>query len=265
MQNLDVAFKDMEISAFAPLKLTQMDTALPNAYTLLYCLSGSFMFFTETENYIVLPNQLVLLPPRFASSCHSLPGTPLSVLAFPMEAFCHEQNFFDFFALCQDNLAVMTEKKKIISIYHEMNAFSDMNMPKFSQLSRNVFGMELCTIYVKARIELKKTEHEFTKVLTYMNQNIDKDLSLDELCALLHYNPIYFSKKFKEKMGLSPIKYLSHLRIKKAAQLLCSSSLPIADIAKTFGFANVYYFRTFFSKFVGLSPEDFRLRFSESR
>ena len=262
MQNLDIKIHDLKTYATSPLKLSNLHSLPQDMYIFLYCLSGSFMFYTEADTYIIQPNQLVLLPPKFASSCHSLPGHPLSVLAFPLEAYCHGKIFFEFFALNQNTLTVTVDKEKVLSVYNDAISHAEANMPMLSQLAYNVSAVELCTIYMQTRIALEKYENEFTDVLSYIHNNLDKDLSLDELGALLHYNPVHFSQKFKEKMGLSPMKYLSQLRIKKAAHLLHSTAIPISEIAGAIGFSSTYSFRTFFSKHVGLSPQDYRCKFT---
>lgn len=266
MQNLDIALRNIKTSASPPLKLSNMKTLPQNTYMFIYCLSGSFMFFAGDEPYIILEDQLVLLSPRFIDSCWELHGSPLSVLVFPLDAWCHGQNFFEYFALEQDPLVVTNaSKEKVVAIYNEMMSYSDSYSPQLSQLAYNASAMELCSVYMEARIKFERSQYEFSDVISYMLDNLDKDLSLDELSKFQHYDPIYFSRKFKEKTGISPIKYVSLLRVQKAAHLLYSTTLPILDIAKMFGFSNIYYFRTFFSKYIGLSPESYRLRFSKKK
>jgi len=63
---------------------------------------------------------------------------------------------------------------------------------------------------------------------------------------------------FKEAMGVSAYSYVLDLRLSKAAELLLSSELSIAEIAYETGFSDPLYFSRIFRKRCGSSPEAFR-------
>lgn len=258
MQNLDIALKNIKISALLPgTCLPPCGTAL---HTFVYCHSGSFLFYADGKCYIVRQNQLALLPGGQVSFSLPLPGDTLRVHSFPLSASCHDADFFTFFGLTEDTLAVDALPSVIDAFFDDSHAFSFENAPELAQMVCVTAAIRLCTFYLQARINAENDECEFKDVIQYMESHLDEDLSLDALSQRLHYNTVYFSQKFKEKKSISPMRYLAHLRICKAAQLLFASDMSVSAIGKTVGFASSYYFRTFFSKHVGLSPEDFRLR-----
>ena len=261
MQNLEVALQNLKTDAYMPLKTNRVEDLPQNVDVLAYCLNGSFLFFVDRENYIVMQNQMALLPANAIHTCRALAEKPMVLLVFPIKASCHGQNLFTFFDMNRDALIVNMDEEKVLSVYNEMSAFTESDVPTLSKLKQNAGAMALCTYYVEARIEAEKKEVACKAVLSYIEQQIDKDISLDELSGILHYNPVRFSQKFKEETGVSPIRYVSLLRIKKAAKQLCFSQKSIREIAQESGFMNPYYFRNFFAKYIGLSPEDFRSRY----
>ncbi|WML33139.1 helix-turn-helix transcriptional regulator [Clostridium sp. OS1-26] len=63
---------------------------------------------------------------------------------------------------------------------------------------------------------------------------------------------------FREKYGLTPVKYLNQLRIKKSLDLLSNTSINITDIALCSGFESLSTFYDFFKKQIGMTPKEYR-------
>ena len=59
-------------------------------------------------------------------------------------------------------------------------------------------------------------------------------------------------------LGVTPIHYLTKVRVRHGMHLLYDTSLPIDDIAQQCGFQNANYFAKVFRKYVNVSPTDFR-------
>ena len=71
----------------------------------------------------------------------------------------------------------------------------------------------------------------------------------------------YLCKLFKEQLGVTPVGFLQQLRADRAAQLLVSTSLSVAEIAESIGIPDPTYFSRFFKRRQGLSPSEYRLKF----
>lgn len=78
------------------------------------------------------------------------------------------------------------------------------------------------------------------------------------MAAQVYLNPDYFSRAFKEEMGLTFVNYLTDLRMQHSVQLLENTALRVQNIAQSVGYANVSYFSTLFKKKYGMSPYEYR-------
>lgn len=72
---------------------------------------------------------------------------------------------------------------------------------------------------------------------------------------------VQFLRRFKAFTGMTPMDYVTSLRLQQAKELLTGSPLPVKKIANVCGFENEYYFSNFFKKHTGRSPKAFRGEF----
>ncbi|MEW8972133.1 MAG: helix-turn-helix domain-containing protein [Mesobacillus sp.] len=92
-----------------------------------------------------------------------------------------------------------------------------------------------------------------------MKENIDEELTSDQLAAIAGYSPYHFSRVFKEVTGVSPRYYLSALRIEAGKEMLIrSSSNSILKTLLDIGFHSLGTFSSKFKQSVGQSPKQFQ-------
>lgn len=100
----------------------------------------------------------------------------------------------------------------------------------------------------------KKTK----QVIDYINDNLYKNISLDELAKLVAVTPNYFSTAFKRVIGISPHQYIIRCKIGQAKQLLINRDLSIARIAHDLRFSHQSHLNYHFKRLVGVTPKYFR-------
>ena len=97
------------------------------------------------------------------------------------------------------------------------------------------------------------------KIISYLNENYYKKISLDQIAGNMYLSPVYISKMFKEKTGDSPINYLIRIRLEKAKEMLeGDGNESIKQIAADVGYDDVYHFSKLFKKYYGVSPLNYR-------
>ncbi len=118
-----------------------------------------------------------------------------------------------------------------------------------SRFMRHVFDM----------MDVKHTD-AMHKVKEYMIINHARKLPLEEAAALVGYSPAYFSRIFKDEMGISFKEALNGIRIEKSKNLLLSSTASIAEVCSMVGFNDQSYYCKVFKKLTGVTPDRFRKR-----
>ncbi|NQX59973.1 response regulator transcription factor [Paenibacillus qinlingensis] len=106
-------------------------------------------------------------------------------------------------------------------------------------------------------VNVKGTDQAFGRMLIFIRRHYDKDLKLETLAEMFHYNSSYLGKLFKQQTGQYFNTYLDSLRIERAKELLLQG-LKVHQVAKQVGYANVDYFHGKFKKYVGQSPSGYR-------
>jgi AraC-like DNA-binding protein/quercetin dioxygenase-like cupin family protein len=95
-------------------------------------------------------------------------------------------------------------------------------------------------------------------LIDYMSRHVEERLSVDDVCAGLHYNKSYVFRQFKKTTGSSIMAYFTRLKINRAKILLRESDLSVASISDKLSFDNPNYFSKTFKKITGYTPSTYR-------
>ncbi|NOU92613.1 response regulator [Paenibacillus sp. LMG 31456] len=93
---------------------------------------------------------------------------------------------------------------------------------------------------------------------------ISEHLSLSHAANEAGMSDSYFSRCFKEELGLSFIDYVIKLRMEKAKELLEAAESKTYEVAYAVGYTDYPHFSKSFKKYCGLSPNDYKKRFSNT-
>ena len=96
------------------------------------------------------------------------------------------------------------------------------------------------------------------KVLSYIDQHIDREMSQREVAKMAGLSTAGFSRFFSRNLGKTFVTYVAELRIKRACQLLLDNEHSIAAIARLSGFHNLANFNRRFFRFKGMTPSEYR-------
>jgi AraC family transcriptional regulator len=101
-------------------------------------------------------------------------------------------------------------------------------------------------------------KHKLRRVTEFIEENLDRDLTLLEIAEIAELSPFHFARSFKQATGSTPIQFLMHRRVDLAKQLLVESELPIVEIGLRAGFKNQSHFTTLFRKLTAMTPKAYR-------
>ena len=129
----------------------------------------------------------------------------------------------------------------------------------------------LCTVLMTEMLRLPSNQRKlgrgtalkedvFNAILSFIDSNLDNDLSLETLARLSGVLTHQFARAFKRRVGQSPHHYVLHRRIDAARQLLSASEQSIAEIAYATGFSSQSHMTTTFRRELGATPAQLRNR-----
>lgn len=106
--------------------------------------------------------------------------------------------------------------------------------------------------------QVKRAQNAVDKIQKYINDNLSDDLSLVRLADLVHFNPSYLSRLFKQVVGENLSDYICEMKIRKAKQLLENPDAKIHEVAAFVGYGAATNFARFFKKFANVTPQEYR-------
>ena len=135
----------------------------------------------------------------------------------------------------------------------------DFNLTKCKMLAF------LIESYVKMLLnDTESTENRSTynalieNIKTFIDSNIENDISITKIAEIFHYNEKYLGRLFKKETGMTYNEYINKQRFTKAKFLLKKTNDTIINIAMLCGFNNVTYFNRLFKKNFKMTPSEYR-------
>ncbi|MED2918847.1 AraC family transcriptional regulator [Bacillus sp. AR8-1] len=101
----------------------------------------------------------------------------------------------------------------------------------------------------------------FERISSYVRKYYYKDITIHTLTEQNNVNRNRLSYVFRKHAGMGPAEYVLNYRIKMAQKMLCTSGVPVQQIAQAVGITDPFYFSRVFKKRVGISPTKYREKF----
>jgi AraC-like DNA-binding protein len=146
-----------------------------------------------------------------------------------------------------------TEERKS---FREKNGYAN-NRPKkaWYELDQYKSANKLSTKTNHAKNDLAA---RLKKSMSFIKKNYTEKISLEELSKIALLSPFHFLRSFKSVYEQSPLEFITHLRLKKACELLKKTEDAVAEIALQSGFEDSSSFIRLFKTRFNQTPRQFR-------
>lgn len=101
------------------------------------------------------------------------------------------------------------------------------------------------------------TDTELDPILLYIENHMDKDISVEELCHIFSVSRSSLQSMFRDDLNLTPKQYIADVKMKRAKLLLQEHRYTISEIAYQLGYHSLYYFSRKFKNHFGMSPSEY--------
>jgi beta-xylosidase/AraC-like DNA-binding protein len=101
-------------------------------------------------------------------------------------------------------------------------------------------------------------DHRLTEIVAYLKQHFDEPITLDDVAEQFYLSPSYFSRYFKQQLGLGFSRFLMNIRLEHSLKDLLYTKDSITYISLKNGFPNTKSFTNLFKEVYGETPHSFR-------
>lgn len=228
----------------------------PNS-KLYYVLRGEICVEAEGKKLIAREGDAMLIPSGIKHSYH------LTELGFAEKYWFHfdlriaQSNYFD----CIDipRIKHLGTSASISALFRAVIG-ANMQRPQ-DKLTSSSALLSLLAIYIGGAEYIEAPSEppdETDKVISYIKKNYHESFTLEGLADMANLSPNYLLKKFRERTGLPPHKYINELRLERAKFLLEHTEKSVNSIMEEVGFWDSAHFSKLFKAKTGYAPSKFR-------
>lgn len=247
-------------------------------YEIVYVYRGEGKIFINQTIYNMKKGDIFLIPGNTLH--HSIPNrdNPVTSTAIFFNPILISNRIsgdgFDFLHVFDKASRFNLFKSKLNSQQQDMIVdmiemmITELNSEKLGYKSGVLVELQRLLLYLARMTNDEEAFHknfnEFSgpswlqEVLTHIEENYTRDISLQSLSALGNVSTAHLSRVFKQVTGLNIVKYIIQKRIIKAKELLLNTEDKISSVALQCGFDSLPHFYRTFKEAVGATPTDFR-------
>lgn len=150
-------------------------------------------------------------------------------------------------------------------LFHQL--FQELTFSKLGAATMLEALMKQCFILLLRELQANSPEHpwlltleapELHCAIEAMTQYRKQKLNIDQLAEGCHMSRTVFIERFKRAFGMPPQRFATELRLRQAARLLSTTSLPIQRIAERCGYLSRSQFSAAFKTKFGNDPDTYR-------
>ncbi len=143
--------------------------------------------------------------------------------------------------------------------------FEDIYSRTQEDLPADLIMIDCCRLFVELLFRLyykirtiDETLEEAQKVKAFIESNVERELSMQEIAASIYRSRDYTNRLFKRYYSITPYLYYNNLRIEKAKGLLQHTSLSVQQISEKLGYKNGKSFSKHFKYCTGMTASFYR-------
>ena len=228
--------------------------------------SGVLELVCNDETVLVYPGEVSIISPTFSHlGLPSKNGVEYYVIMFDIKNLFNNtvstKAYLEPIINGEVCFKYKTDLKEIVLLANEIvemsNKDSDHHSLEIIGSLYKLLGL-LLKHCVDTTLSKNRTGENFDNVLNYINENLVRKISVEEISRALGYEKSYFCRKFKKVTGVTATEYIRIARLELSRDLLQKTNRSIMNIAISCGFHDSAYFINCFKKVYGLSPSNYR-------
>ncbi|GAA3407849.1 helix-turn-helix domain-containing protein [Paenibacillus hodogayensis] len=223
-------------------------------WALLACEEGKFHFQVAEQSGEVRAGEAVLCPPGEALHRRALTTLAFHFATFRLRAF-QKGEAVDF--PYRGKLSFQNSVRSL-STLASLRESMGLVSPRYTEhLIADLLYQYIGEVAVRHK-ERQPRDPAIREALRCIRDHAFDHVSMQLAASRAGLSQSQFTRKFQKEMGISPVKYLTQLRLQKAKLLLTETDDSLETIAERCGYQNAFYLSRVFSKEIRLSPSQYR-------
>lgn len=234
---------------------------IPEFNRFYFIQSGEGWLKIGDKEYYPKPGQFFIMPSGIKQSFSTINSNTFTKYWCHFTATIGDKNLFDIIKLphfinVEKQVELEELFKELINFYCD-ESFTSCLRAKSKLLEIISFFIENTTVE-NIQVSSSPNVEKLNQVLAYIERNLSRNISVEELAGILHFHPNYFIKFFKNHLGSSPIHYINKMKMERAKNLLGMDASTVTEVADAVGYSDIYHFSKAFKNYTGFSPKEYR-------
>ena len=233
--------------------VTHIATHRHSFYEIVLCTEGSGIMKSQNKEYPYVAGRIYIIPPEVDHGTWSKEGITEIYINLDRQIFSRTE------ALPNEVIGFDDDADHTLTNIMKMMLLRYIESKKSDGTLLLMYDLFLHLVMEKYSAMHTDPVVEDVKRLLVMNYN-DPQLSLSKVLESTGYQKDYMRRRFIAECGVTPLKYVTTLRIENAKKLIPKRKemhLSVADIGEQCGYYDGNYFSRIFKKHVGVSPEEY--------
>lgn len=167
-------------------------------------------------------------------------------------------------AVAPDGLAAVVDTHEPLRVVGELERAlaaleTDETVPSLLRASGAAWSV-LAQLAADAAAGSQERTEPVRAAQAYLRDHLDAPVRVGDLAARVGLSTSHFAALFRKATGGGVIEYVKRLRIARASELLMTTSMPVAEVARAVGYDDPFYFSRQFRAVHACSPTVFRKR-----
>lgn len=109
----------------------------------------------------------------------------------------------------------------------------------------------------------KHEDDSIRQAQEFIEKNVTEKISVEELAVRFAIGRRHFERRFKKATNNTPVEYIQRVKIEAAKKDLESGRKTVNEVMYDVGYSDIKAFRTVFKKITGLSPVEYRNKYTK--
>jgi len=217
----------------------KLNIAMPNGWR--ECTAGDFFFFPPNTRYRFIHSESSAIEYFWVHFTGSAPEKTLRDYGLGMYPSVNS---------IKDDGSIRIRFRNMFDAFSKQDKFRDIERSRLLNrllisLARRVAGGE-------------NANNQLRTSISYINSAYNTEIRVPELAKIENLSVSRYNTLFRKIMGVSPLEYITKMRIASACELLTVTDLSVKEIGALVGYNDPHFFSRIFKTNLGVSPIEYR-------